>query len=367
MIDKKYVSKYTGEQIDDAVTKINALDLNNYYNKSEIDTELDEKLDKSVATEIYYNKTEIDDQGHFENDAPNAQMSVGNLAAGTKLAGLSLKTILKMMVYGDGVYPQLTNPTFNYAINGADYGMCGGAYAFNGTLIFNRGLINPAYGTSGNRAGASYRYDVGSKQIDSSDLEQPFDYEFEKLAPGENEVNIDVYYAEGEQPLDSIGAPYSTPYPAGSIQKTITIIGLTASYSGINGQEPTKDSFPETLIPVESKNYEESGLFGDNGVIYGYQVVTHGIVSAQDVQIVLLPDGVDIYGIQNWDILCGEWNWFYGETAQETMDANTWIKTDEVVSKTIDGVAVNYRKYKFNTEDYGLMDENYFRFFIKEV
>ena len=38
MIDKKYISKYTGEQIDDAVTKINALDLNNYYDKSEIDS-----------------------------------------------------------------------------------------------------------------------------------------------------------------------------------------------------------------------------------------------------------------------------------------------------------------------------------------
>ena len=99
MIDnKKYRSKYTGEQIDDAVTKINALDLNDYYDEKVIDAELDKKLDKRIAEEIYYNKTEIDDQGHFENNAPNAQVSVGNLAAGTKLAGLSVKTILKMMV-----------------------------------------------------------------------------------------------------------------------------------------------------------------------------------------------------------------------------------------------------------------------------
>lgn len=83
MVDKKYRSEYTGEQIDAAVTKINSLDLNNYYDKSEINSELDKKLDKSVANEVYYNKTEINDQGHFENDAPNAQVSVGNLAAGT--------------------------------------------------------------------------------------------------------------------------------------------------------------------------------------------------------------------------------------------------------------------------------------------
>ena len=37
MVDKKYRSEYTGEEIDAAVTKINALDLNNYYDKSDID------------------------------------------------------------------------------------------------------------------------------------------------------------------------------------------------------------------------------------------------------------------------------------------------------------------------------------------
>ena len=367
MVDKKYRSEYTGEEIDAAVTKINALDLNNYYDKSDIDAELDKKLDKSAAEATYYNKTEIDDQGHFENDAPNAQVSVGNLAAGTKLAGLSLKTILKMMVYGERSYPELTAPSFGYTLNGANFGMYGAAYILSGTLTFDRGLINPAYGTSGKRAGLPYRYDVGGNQIDSELTEQPFSYAYTILGPGENEVKIDVYYAQGEQPLDSIGAPYGAPYPAGSMEKTITVTGLTASFSGIDGQDPTKDAFPAELIPLDSKEFEKSGLFGDGNEIYGYQVATPGITTAQDTQIVLLPDGVNIYGIQSWNVLCGGWSWFYGETAQETMAANTWIKTDEVVSKEIDGIAVNYRKYKFNTEDYGLMDENYFRFFLKEV
>ena len=68
MVDKKYRSEYTGEEIDAAVTKINALDLNNYYDKSDIDAELDKKLDKSAAEATYYNKTEIDDQGHFDQE-----------------------------------------------------------------------------------------------------------------------------------------------------------------------------------------------------------------------------------------------------------------------------------------------------------
>ena len=367
MVDKKYRSEYTGEQIDTAVTKINSLDLNNYYDKSEINSELDKKLSKTVADEIYYNKTEINDQGHFEDDAPNAQVSVGNLMAGTKLAGLSVKTILKMMVYGEGRYPELTAPSFSYALNGANFGIYGAAYTLSGTLSFDRGTINPAYGTSGYRAGAPYRYDVGESQIHSELTAQPFDYECEALKPGENEIKISVYYAEGEQPFNSVGAPYRAPYPAGSIEKTAVVIGLTASFSGIDGKDPTEDAFPTELISVDSKEYGKSGLFGNRNDIYGYQVVTPGISTAQDIQIILLPDGVDIHGIQSWNILSGGWDWFYGENAQETIAANTWIKTDEVVSREINGVAVNYRKYKFNTEEYGLMDENYFRFFLKEV
>ena len=368
MIDnKKYRSEYKGEQIDDAVTKINALDLNSYYDKSEIDKKLGEKLDKSIAELTYYNKEEIDDREHFEDDAPNAQVSVGNLAAGTKLAGLSIKTILKMMVYGEGVYPQLTNPKLNYTINGDGYGMYGSPYNLSGTLIFDRGAINPAYGTSGYRAGLPYRYDIGSNQINDEGTSQNFDYKIEALTPGENDIGIDVYYKEGEQPLNSIGAPYNKPYPAGSIMKTITIVGLTPSFSGFDGKEPIKDDFPSTLIPIDSKDYEQSGLFGDNSEIYGYQIATPGIETTNDVQIILIPEGIEICGIQSWNVLCGGWSWFYGETMEQTISANTWIKTDEIVSKIIDNIAVNYRKYKFNTEDYGLMGDNYFRFFIKEV
>ena len=36
---------------------------------------------------------------HFDVDAKDAEVSVGNVAVGTKLAGLSLKKIIEMMVY----------------------------------------------------------------------------------------------------------------------------------------------------------------------------------------------------------------------------------------------------------------------------
>ena len=366
MIDKKYRSEYSGEQIDEAVTKINALDMTNYYNKEQIDAELEKKMDKSAAEETYYSKEEIDDQERFEDDAPNAQVSVGNLAIGTKLAGLSVKTIIKMMVYGEVSYPQLTDPSLTYKINGELFGIAGMEYILSGQLNFDRGIINPSYGTSGYRAGVPYKYEIGEKEIDSASLVQDFEYSIGTLIPGGNDVTLSVYYAQGEQPLDSVGAPYSSPYPAGLIRKDLVITGLAASFSGIDGGEIIEDSFSTELIPIDSRDYTNSGLFGDNGVVCGYQIKTPGANTRSESQIILLPENVNIYGVKSWNILSGGWDWFYGETAAETVAADTWIKTDEIISKEINGISVNYRKFRFNIDVYGSMDENYFRFFIKE-
>lgn len=366
MSDKRYKSEYTGKQIDDAVTKINALDLTDYYNKEQIDAELEKKIDKTVVEETYYNKQEIDSQERFESDAPDSQVTVGNLAAGTRLAGLSIKTIIKMMVYGGISYPQFTNPSLTYKINSESFGIAGAQYDLKCQLNFDRGTIVPSYGTSGYRAGAPYKYEVETEQINSSSLTQDFEYSINKLIPGENNISVGVYYAQGEQPLDSIGGYYDSPYPAGSIKENLKITGLTASFSGIDGGEVNENSFSTDLIPLDSKNYEDSGLFGDDNIICGYQVQTPGASTRTEAQIVLLPEDVEIYGIKSWNILSFSWDWFYGEDGPETVSANTWIKTDEIISQKINGISVNYRKFKFNVDVYGSMDKNYFRFFIRE-
>lgn len=366
MSDKRYKSEYTGKQIDDAITKINALDLTDYYSKKEVDTELEKKMDKTVAEETYYSKEEIDSQERFEDDAPNSQVTVGNLTAGTKLAGLSIKTIIKMMVYGGILYPEFTNPTLTYNISSEVFGMAGASYTLKGSLSFNRGTITPSYGTSGYRAGLPYKYEIGTKQIESSSLTQDFEYYIDKLSPGDNNISAGVYYLQGEQPIDSIGGYYDTPYPAGSIRENLKITGLTASFSGIDGGEVVENSFPAELIPLSSKDYNRSGLFGDDNVICGYQIQTPEANARDESQIILLPEGIEIYGIKSWNVLSFNWDWFYGETAAETVAANTWVKTDEIISKEVNGILINYRKFKFNIDVYGVMGENYFRFFIKE-
>lgn len=360
MVDKKYVSHYEGKKIDDLLDKINDLEIGNYYQKSETDKLLSKKAD----ADKYYTKKEIDDIETFEADVPNAQVTVGKLEAGIPLAGLSVKTVLKMILYGGAKIPTLKDPNFDCEITQPLFGVYGAPYVLKGILKFDRGSITPDYGTSGFRAGSPYKYSVNEENYETEELVRDFSLDIANLKAGNNRVTAKVYYNEGDQPLNSLGAPFEDPYPAGEMSKEISVIGLTASYSGLNGNY-VGDSFSTDLIPIEDEDYKKVGLFGNDGIVSGYQIMTSEIQEASDVQGILLPEGVKIYGIQSWDMNKGTWNWFYGDNAEETLAAETWINKG-TVEKDIGGIMVSYNRFDYNVETYGAMGENYFRFLIKE-
>lgn len=364
MADKRYKSEYSGEQIDEAITKINALEINNYYNKDESKELLDEEISNSLAN--YYTKNEIDEQGRFEDNSPSAKFAAGGIDIGTELAGLSIKTILKMILYGKSETPVLTEPKLTNSVESALIGVAGEKLIIKGHLKFDRGLIDPPYGTSGKRAGIPCQYKIREQIIKSTEDEIEFNYEVSKLIPGEDSVLVEVYYSEGEQPLDSLGAPYKEPLQAGVLSNIISVIGLTKSFSGVGDKDLTETEVNGQLIPLESKEYINSGLFGDNDKIYGYQIKTPAAESFSDQQIVLIPENVTLKGIKAWNVMANDWQWFCGETAGETLSANAWVKSEESVIKKIDGVTVAYQELKYNASEYGIMDENYFRFYITE-
>lgn len=364
MADKRYKSEYSGEQIDEAITKINALEINNYYNKNEVKELLDQEIGSSFAD--YYTKNEIDVQGRFEDDSPTAKFAAGGITVGTELAGLSLKTILKMIFYGKSEIPTLTEPKFTSTIAGDLFGISGAKLSVKGVLKFDQGAIEPPFGTNGKRAGAPYQYRVGDQAIETSENEIDFAYEVAKLNPDENNILIEVYYSDGEQPLDSLGAPYQEPLKGGVLSNTIIVIGLTSSFSGVDGKELTENKVSERLIPIESEEYADSGLFGKDNKIYGYQIKTPAAESFDDRQIVLIPENVTLKGIKAWNVMGNDWQWFCGENSKETLEANAWIKSEELVVKEIDGISVKYQEFKYNANEYGLMDENYFRFYLTE-
>lgn len=361
MVDKKYVSHYEGKKIDDLLDKINDLEIDNYYPK----LETDELLSKKADIDKYYSKEQVNGLETFEEDSPNSKVTVGKLVEGTPLAGLSVKTILKMILYGGEENPTFEEPSFDYEISQSLLGIKNTPYTLKGILKFNRGSITPEYGTSGFRAGLPYKYVANEMDYETQELNYNFSLNITALKPGENLTTLAVYYNEGEQPLNSLGAPFDNPYPAGELSKKVNIIGLTASYSGLNG-EHTEDNFSTELIPIEDENYQKVGLFGNDGLISGYQIKTPDMQLASDVQSILLPKGIKICGIQSWDMNKGAWNWFYGDNAEETVAANSWVEK-ETVEKLIDGTTVFYNRFDYNFETYGTMGENYFRFLIKEI
>ena len=114
-------------------------------------------------------------------------------------------------------YPTLTNPSASLTATGVKLLEKGATLATTMTVAFNRGSINPAYGTSGYRSGAAsdYALNGGTPQALNTFT----------LTVDESQLTYQatVNYAAGEQPKDSEGNDYDSPLAAGSVNSnTIT-------------------------------------------------------------------------------------------------------------------------------------------------
>ena len=322
------------------------------------------------ALQNYYNKTDIDakdEENLIWEDATPVDVDMGLIHKGDILKGQSLKEILQQMFYTAEV-PVFTEPSFEVEYSPA-VGVAGATITVEGVAKFDRGTITPNYGTSGFRAGEPTTYVIGGQSFESSELSFPFTASLADLKIGENTLDIQVNFAEGEQPLDSRGHNYDAPYQAGSLVKQIVVNGLVASFSGSSETGDTQDDFsgiPITDASVESKDL--SGMFediGDNGEVIGsgYQVSIPESTGPADVQYVLLPEVVEIKGIKSFDSLAGEWSWYHGESAEESLASNVFVKSG-TVQKQIGDQNVNYTKYSYNSDTYGAIGRTSFRFYI---
>ena len=136
----------------------------------------------------------------------------GKYAVGTVIPkGTSLEEIVINMLLKTN-YPTLTNPSATLEGTGDKLAECGQTINATFTATFDRGSINPAYGTSGYRAGAAtgYKLNGGNEQAENT---------FTRTVSDTNKgpFYATVYYAQGEQPLDDEGGNYETPLAAGSL------------------------------------------------------------------------------------------------------------------------------------------------------
>ena len=138
-------------------------------------------------------------------------LTVGGVKSGDEYAeGTKLEQIIRDL-FSPIMYPNFTNPSVSVSTPGGKLLEKGTVYTTTATVSFNRGTINPAYGTNGYRSGPATSYSINGGP------EQASNSFFVQITEQDNQLNAVVKYSEGEQPKDSVGNDYDQPYPAGQM------------------------------------------------------------------------------------------------------------------------------------------------------
>ena len=248
--------------------------------------------------------------------------SIGKLTDASLVEGKTAEEILMMMLYGV-VNPTLIDPSLSIALNDDnDMLIIGRQSSLKGTLTFDRGKIEPAYGTSGYRAGAPISYTVGEYSIAA--ISNQYDFEIQ-ITPTEEKVilSCSVSYGSGEQPLNSIGQPIGAPVSAGFIHSSVE---LTAAYALFNqfGQEQKFEWFED-----------EAGQ--------GY-LSTFASESTGEKQSFAVSSAVSVVGIKSYDAMSHSWQWLGGSATASLKHFDTTIISGESLGETTEYVLYTHNQ-----------------------
>lgn len=232
-----------------------------------------------------------------------ASVSVGGVTAGKNYpTGTSLEQILRDIL-SPALYPTLTNPSATITGTGAKLLEKGSTLNATMTINFNRGSINPAYGTSGNRSGEATGYSLNGGTSQSGNT---FNV---TVTESNNTFSGAVAYAAGEQPKDSTGANYQTPLPAGSANtNTVTYEFVNALYgTTVNLTTMTK----QPLVSKSAKQYTFNLVAQENGQPDMFDV----------------PADFNVTAVQGFNQMTGQWqnisDFVVSDTTHEDAAGNT--------------------------------------------
>lgn len=265
--------------------------------------------------------------------------TVGKLEAGSTVNGCTLKQIITMMLFGV-TNPELIDPSVTVELDNSK-GVMGQSFSATATVTFDRGKITPAFGTSGYRSGElDYFMSAGKKYTTNV-----IPITISSLNAGENKVAILAYYKEGEQPLNSLGAPSGSALPAGSISAFAVVTGLTPVYSGNTNGDMT---YAEEII-TNDQDTTSSGIFETtDGSGYQICLTNTAPTSGTDYGIVLLPASVKLVGVKFYDPFSSMYKWI-GDSQEASLSQYTLEVDDNgdpvVVTQDVNGVSVDYHRY----------------------
>lgn len=167
---------------------------------------------------------------------------VGNLTDPTAILGKTAEEILIMILFGI-VNPTFTMPSASIQLTNSNLNhlTVGQETLIEGIIKYDRGSITPSYSpTSKYRGGPATAYSINGEALTS----EAFSI---KIMPvlGNNEIAFSVSYAEGDQPINSLGDPFDAPLSPGAIQDIFTLVGVYPLLDA-NGEEKVFNWFEDT-------------------------------------------------------------------------------------------------------------------------
>ena len=191
---------------------------------------------------------DIDCDAYLKEGDLDVTENVGGCHPGmTYNEGTALEDIIRDIL-NPVAYPTLKNPSLSISGTGSKLLEYGASIAVTITATFNRGSINPAYGTSGFRSGPATSYSMnGSIPSMTHEWNETVDETHKQFA-------ATATYSEGEQPKDSIGEDYDHPLPAGSVNSsTLKYDFVNPIWANINNIQ-TVEKLP--LVQKSTGQYE---------------------------------------------------------------------------------------------------------------
>ena len=241
-----------------------------------------------------------------------ATVSVGGITSGTKFdKGTSLEDILVALL-SPILYPTFVNPSASIIATGTKLIEKGGSLDVTFTITFDRGSINPAYGTSGYRSGVATSYSLDSTTQSTNTFTKT-------ITEAKTKYQGSVAYAEGEQPKDSNGNNYSYPLPSGSVTtNTITYEFVNAIWANIS------DISTIEKLSLISKSAKQKDM------VFPAQTVSNP-------EVFDIPASWSVTAVQVKNDLSGEYE-----------DASSQFTITDITHNDAGGTPTAYKRYTFN-------------------
>ena len=222
----------------------------------------------------------------------------GNTTAGAIQAqeviqsGTTLTEFAKMLLIST-FYPTFTDPTYSIATNQASTLESGTIANILVTYIFNRGTINgkmvggiwqPAT-MQDYRAGLATQYIINGTNLSTVNNTTLSNYQ---IVDNVNTFSGSVSHLSGPQPIDSIGNPYSTPFPSSTVNRSITINGRRNTFWGVsslaNSSALIRALGNSVLGHVNGSTFTINIPIGATSVVFAYPNTLQFVTSVKYVQ-----------------------------------------------------------------------------------